>query len=116
MIDEKNSERKVIVENIYNQALTMMTDEPIEVLYHPDWHKGVLGIVAGRLLEQFHKPIIMLAEEEGILRGSARSIENFNIFWQFNLSTSNIQKFNTIYSGISHHKLYGCCTIPSVAR
>ena len=84
MIDEKNSERKVIVENIYNQALTMMTDEPVEVLYHQDWHKGVLGIVAGRLLEQFHKPIIMLAEEEGILRGSARSIENFNIFEALN--------------------------------
>lgn len=80
MIDEKNSERKVIVENIFNQALTMITDEPVQILYHKDWHKGVLGIVAGRLLEQFHKPIIMLAEEEGILRGSARSIENFNIF------------------------------------
>lgn len=84
MIDEKNSERKVIVENIFNQALTMMTDEPVQILYHKDWHKGVLGIVAGRLLEQFHKPIIMLAEEEGILRGSARSIENFNIFEALN--------------------------------
>ncbi|WP_285123454.1 single-stranded-DNA-specific exonuclease RecJ [Lactococcus petauri] len=84
MIDEKNSERKVIVENIFNQALTMITDEPVQILYHKDWHKGVLGIVAGRLLEQFHKPIIMLAEEEGILRGSARSIENFNIFEALN--------------------------------
>lgn len=84
MIDEKNSERKVIVENIFNQALTMITDEPIQILHHKDWHKGVLGIVAGRLLEQFHKPIIMLAEEEGILRGSARSIENFNIFEALN--------------------------------
>ena len=84
MIDEKNSERKVIVENIFNQALTMMTDDPVQILYHKDWHKGVLGIVAGRLLEQFHKPIIMLAEEEGILRGSARSIENFNIFEALN--------------------------------
>lgn len=84
MIDEKNSERKVIVENIFNQALTMITDEPVQILYHKDWHKGVLGIVAGRLLEQFHKPIIMLAEEEGVLRGSARSIENFNIFEALN--------------------------------
>lgn len=84
MIDEKNSERKVIVENIFNQALTMITDEPIQILHHKDWHKGVLGIVAGRLLEQFHKPIIMLAEEEGVLRGSARSIENFNIFEALN--------------------------------
>lgn len=84
MIDEKNSERKVIVENIFNQALTMITDEPVQILHHKDWHKGVLGIVAGRLLEQFHKPIIMLAEEEGVLRGSARSIENFNIFEALN--------------------------------
>lgn len=84
MIDEKNSERKVIVENIFNQALTMITDEPVQILHHKDWHKGVLGIVAGRLLEQFHKPIIMLAEEEGILRGSARSIESFNIFEALN--------------------------------
>lgn len=84
MIDEKNSERKVIVENIFNQSLTMITDEPIQILHHKDWHKGVLGIVAGRLLEQFHKPIIMLAEEEGVLRGSARSIENFNIFEALN--------------------------------
>ncbi|WP_270323048.1 single-stranded-DNA-specific exonuclease RecJ [Lactococcus petauri] len=83
-IDEKNSERKVIVENIFNQALTMITDEPVQILHHKDWHKGVLGIVAGRLLEQFHKPIIMLAEEEGVLRGSARSIENFNIFEALN--------------------------------
>lgn len=84
MIDEKNSERKVIVENIFNQALTMITDEPVQILHHKDWHKGVLGIAAGRLLEQFHKPIIMLAEEEGILRGSARSIESFNIFEALN--------------------------------
>lgn len=80
LIDEKNSERKAIVESIFSQALTMMTDEPVQILYHKDWHKGVLGIVAGRLQEQFHKPVILLAEEDGILRGSARSIENYNIF------------------------------------
>lgn len=80
MIDEKNKERKAIVENIFNQAITMMTDEPVQILYHKDWHKGVLGIVAGRLLNQFHKPVLLLAEEEGILRGSARSTENYNIF------------------------------------
>jgi single-stranded-DNA-specific exonuclease len=80
MIDEKNSERKAIVENIFNQALTMITDEPVQILYHKDWHKGVLGIVAGRLLERFHKPMVLLSEEDGILRGSARSIESYNIF------------------------------------
>ncbi|XOW22006.1 single-stranded-DNA-specific exonuclease RecJ [Lactococcus cremoris] len=84
MIDQKNSERKDIVEKIHNEALAMLTDEPVQILYHTDWHKGVLGIVAGRLLEQIHKPVIMLAEEEGILRGSARSIDSFDIFKALN--------------------------------
>ncbi|AYF99710.1 single-stranded-DNA-specific exonuclease RecJ [Lactococcus allomyrinae] len=80
MIDEKNNERKSIVDKIYQEASEMLTDDPVQILYHENWHKGVLGIVAGRLLEKIHKPIIMLAEEDGILRGSARSIEAFDIF------------------------------------
>lgn len=72
------------MEKIHNEALSMLTDEPVQILYHKDWHKGVLGIVAGRLLEAIHKPVIMLAQEEGILRGSARSIENFDIFKALN--------------------------------
>ena len=84
MIDQKNSERKDIVEKIHQQALMMLTDEPVQILFHKEWHKGVLGIVAGRLLEQIHKPVIMLAQEDGILRGSARSIDNFNIFKALN--------------------------------
>lgn len=80
MIDEKNIERKAIVDSIYQEALGMLTDEPVQILYQTGWHKGVLGIVAGRLLEQIHKPVILLAEENGILRGSARSVESYNIF------------------------------------
>ncbi len=81
MIDSKNVERKAIVEKIHKEALEMIQpDEPVQVLYKAGWHKGVLGIVAGRLLEQIHQPVIMLAEENGVLRGSARSIEAFNIF------------------------------------
>lgn len=80
MIDEKNIERKAIVERIFEEASHMLTDEPVQILYHEDWHKGVLGIVAGRLLEKIHKPVVMLAQEGDVLRGSARSIENYNIF------------------------------------
>ncbi|MCL2676645.1 MAG: single-stranded-DNA-specific exonuclease RecJ [Streptococcaceae bacterium] len=80
MIDEKNTERRTIVEAIYQEVESMITDEPVQVLYHADWHKGVLGIVAGRLVEKYQKPFILLAEEEGVLRGSARSIEAYNIF------------------------------------
>ncbi|CAM3171352.1 single-stranded-DNA-specific exonuclease RecJ [Lactococcus hircilactis] len=88
MIEEKNTARKQITEQIFEKARTMVTDEPVQVLYHKDWHKGVLGIVAGRLLEELQKPVIMLALEDGILRGSARSTENFDIFKALNAHRS----------------------------
>lgn len=79
-IDEMNTQRRTIVDEIFIQAHEMLTGDEVEILYHSDWHKGVLGIVAGRLLEEIHKPVILLAEEDGILRGSARSVESFDIF------------------------------------
>ncbi|WEV44767.1 single-stranded-DNA-specific exonuclease RecJ [Streptococcaceae bacterium ESL0687] len=79
-IDDKNTERKALVEKITKEALDMMDDAPVQILYKEDWHQGVLGIVAGRLLEKTGKPIIILNNEEGILKGSARSPLAYNIF------------------------------------
>ena len=50
------------------------------VLYKPDWHLGVIGIVASRLVDMFHRPAIMLSNVEGKIKGSARSIKGFNIY------------------------------------
>jgi len=50
------------------------------VLYKPDWHLGVIGIVASRLVDMFHRPAIMLSNVEGKVKGSARSIRGFNIY------------------------------------
>ena len=50
------------------------------VLYKKDWHLGVIGIVASRLVDMFHRPAIMLSNVEGKLKGSARSIRGFNIY------------------------------------
>lgn len=50
------------------------------VLYKPDWHLGVIGIVASRLVDMFHRPAIMLSNVEGKIKGSARSIRGFNIY------------------------------------
>lgn len=47
------------------------------VLHYIDWHQGVLGIVASRLKDQFHRPVIAFAtDQEGVLKGSGRSIED----------------------------------------
>jgi single-stranded-DNA-specific exonuclease len=49
------------------------------VVYHPQWHKGVIGIVASRLIEQFYRPTIVLTNSGGVVSGSARSIPGFNL-------------------------------------
>jgi single-stranded-DNA-specific exonuclease len=50
------------------------------VLHHPEWHLGVIGIVASRLVDTFYRPTIMLSTVEGKIKGSARSIRGFNIY------------------------------------
>ncbi len=50
------------------------------VLYKEDWHLGVIGIVASRLVDMFHRPAVMLSNVDGKIKGSARSIKGFNIY------------------------------------
>ena len=81
MINQKNEERKEIVQKIYDEAKTMVDlNKPVQVLAGEGWNSGVLGIVAGRLLEELHQPVIVLNIENGLAKGSARSIEAVDIF------------------------------------
>jgi single-stranded-DNA-specific exonuclease len=50
------------------------------VIYHPDWHKGVIGIVASRLTETYYRPTIVLTLSNGLITGSARSVRDFDIY------------------------------------
>ncbi|MDZ7691618.1 MAG: DHHA1 domain-containing protein [Balneolaceae bacterium] len=50
------------------------------VLHDPDWHLGVIGIVASRLVDTYYRPTIMLSTVDGMIKGSARSIKGFNIY------------------------------------
>ena len=81
MINQKNDERKEMVQHIYDEAKFMIDPKkPVQVLAGKGWNPGVLGIVAGRLLEELHQPIIVLNIENGLAKGSARSIEAVDIF------------------------------------
>jgi single-stranded-DNA-specific exonuclease len=82
MIDQKNEERKVVVDQITKQALENASADPVQIIVGPQsWNPGILGIVAGRLLEQTGKPTIVLAEiGNGEVKGSARSTDSFNMF------------------------------------
>ncbi|MDR0199307.1 MAG: single-stranded-DNA-specific exonuclease RecJ [Streptococcaceae bacterium] len=81
LIEGKNTERRALTDQVFAEAETMLTGDAVEVLWHENWHKGVLGIVAGRLLDTYHKPFVLLSvEKNGDLRGSARSTAAFNLF------------------------------------
>ena len=85
-IEGLNAQRKMLTSQVYEAAEAQLREhaellnEPAIVLSHPSWPGGVVGIVANKLVERHHKPAILLNEsEDGILRGSARSIEGLHI-------------------------------------
>ena len=86
LIDHNNVERKDIDHQTLEEALSIIeNDENLKnkkstVLYNQNWHKGVIGIVASRLIEHYYRPTILLTESEGFLTGSARSIRDFNLY------------------------------------
>ncbi len=75
----QNEKRKAIEQKILSQALEMIDDSPIYVLYNPEWHHGVLGIVASRIVELTYKPVILLGEGDGAIKGSGRSIKGVHL-------------------------------------
>ena len=57
-----------------------LKDASYTVVYNPDWHKGVIGIVASRLTETYYRPTIVLTYSNGLITGSARSVKDFDIY------------------------------------
>ncbi len=81
-----NAHRRLLTDQVFEGAQAQIEKDPALldnaalVLAHPDWPGGVIGIVASRLVERYHKPAILLTAPEGELaRGSARSIQGCNI-------------------------------------
>jgi len=74
-------EALTICQNLFANATALETEIPYAiVLYQSDWHQGVLGILASRIKDQFHRPVIAFAQDQaGILKGSARSISGLHI-------------------------------------
>ena len=80
-IENHNKERKELDQNITKEALEMVDENKLStVVYSSYWHKGVVGIVASRLIESYYKPTIVLSEKDGELTGSARSVKGFDLY------------------------------------
>ena len=85
-INVHNNDRKNIDREITYEALDMVRKTPhfeqrkSAVVYNPSWHKGVVGIVASRLVEAYYRPTIVLTNSNGLVTGSARSIPGFDLY------------------------------------
>jgi single-stranded-DNA-specific exonuclease len=81
-----NTNRKEADSNITEEALSIIdADEELinrksTVLFQPHWHKGVVGIVASRLIEHYYRPTIVLTQSGDYVAGSARSVSGFNVY------------------------------------
>lgn len=86
VLETENTERRKIDEMTYSNAIqqveenTNFDEEHAIVLHNENWHPGVIGIVASRLVEKYYRPSIMLTTINGVAKGSARSITGFNIY------------------------------------
>jgi single-stranded-DNA-specific exonuclease len=85
-LEDENSKRQSIERQMVEQAKEMLDSEdlaklPAAVLAHPEWHPGVIGIVAGRIVEHIGRPVLVIAAKEGqpIVTGSGRSIPGFEL-------------------------------------
>jgi single-stranded-DNA-specific exonuclease len=86
VLEDENRNRRKIDEDTFAQAQTLAEEylhsnggHPAIVLHHENWHPGVIGIVASRLVEKYYRPTIMMTTVDGIAKGSARSIVGFDI-------------------------------------
>ncbi|WP_447746891.1 single-stranded-DNA-specific exonuclease RecJ [Pseudomonas nicosulfuronedens] len=85
-LDQLNQDRKAIEQGMQREALAQLKELPVEempfglCLFDPEWHQGVIGILASRLKERYHRPTIAFADAgDGTLKGSARSVAGFHI-------------------------------------
>ena len=84
-IEGFNEDRKELDREITEQALAQIeesgqTDKASTVVYNPDWHKGVIGIVASRLIETHYKPTVVFTCSGDVLTASARSVRGFDLY------------------------------------
>ena len=125
LLHTDNTERKEADSTTTEQALSLLENDLLlqskktTVLYHKDWHKGVVGIVASRLIERYYRPTIVLTSSGDKVSGSARSVIGFNVYEAIHqcksllenygghfyaagltLKTENVQPFITMFEQV----------------
>ncbi len=138
-INNFNTERKNLDTLATQQALEMISsDESLQkskstVLYNPDWHKGVIGIVASRLTDHYYRPTVVLTLSGELITGSARSVKDFDIYDAIDscsdllehfgghkyaaglsLKPENLKSFSERFEKVVTEKLQGIELVPEI--
>jgi single-stranded-DNA-specific exonuclease len=98
-INELNTDRKDLDRDITAEALAMIAEntslqtKKTTVLFQENWHKGVIGIVASRLIETYYRPTIILTESNGKATGSARSVKDFDVYNAIDACSDLLEQF-----------------------
>lgn len=84
-LDTLNQKRQQVEKEIFDEAIDMINSKGLDkkstiVLYSKDWHNGVIGIVASRLVNIYYKPVILLTKEQGVVRGSGRCQKGASLY------------------------------------
>jgi single-stranded-DNA-specific exonuclease len=99
-LENTNFERQKMTSEILESAREMVKDSKENLLFilGTDWHEGIIGLVAGKLQEQYYKPVIVATNNNGIVKASARSIKGFNI-------TKALEKYSKYLQRYGGHEL-----------
>ncbi|MBN3034720.1 MAG: single-stranded-DNA-specific exonuclease RecJ [Bacteroidales bacterium] len=108
-INDFNNQRKDLDSHTTQEAMTMIQEDTSfsqsrsTIIYNPNWHKGVIGIVASRLIDYFYRPTIVLTRSNGLITGSARSIKDFDIYDAIDHCSDLLEHFggHTYAAGLS---------------
>ena len=108
-INQYNEERKELDKKITDEANAIIEevqhkeDRKAIVVYNPNWHKGVIGIVASRLTEKYYRPAVVLTKSSGLITGSARSVMGFDIYKAIESCRDLLENFggHTYAAGLS---------------
>lgn len=106
ILNETNMQRQYMTQNGLDQAKEIIGESFEKILFvvSDDWHEGIVGLIAGKLNEIYHRPVLVGTRKEGLIKGSARSITGFNI-------TDALSKCNKYLERYGGHELAAGFTI-----
>jgi single-stranded-DNA-specific exonuclease len=113
-LEELNGDRQAVEDKIVRAAIAQVEEWPeakrrrsAYVVWGEDWHEGVIGIVASRLVERYHRPVVLIAGTEGLWKGSGRSIPSFDLHGALGACSSFLERFG------GHRAAAGLSIVPN---